>query len=170
MYVLDSRLQAQHHIPKWNSRARLGVYLGPIQSQSRSVSLALNLRTRHVSLQLHLKHDDFFEMVSKVSINYDSPEATSKQLSRLTVLSTPRQIPNQKFFHDSFHNSKSKSTKTVVELLCNILVFPKAGTGINFNGAVVAQGDAHFENSNFVIISKNAPKNHNSLPFVSAHA
>ena len=48
-YLLDKALQAQKSLPKWQSRARLGVYLGPSPSHSRSVSLVLNPHTRHVS-------------------------------------------------------------------------------------------------------------------------
>ena len=48
-YVLDKELQAQKRLPKWCSRARLGIYLGPSPNHSRSVSLVLNPHTRHVS-------------------------------------------------------------------------------------------------------------------------
>ena len=51
--------------PKWEERARVGVYLGPSPMHSRNVGLVLNLRTGLCSPQFHVKYDDFFE-TSKV--------------------------------------------------------------------------------------------------------
>ena len=58
-YFLDNTLQRSHGIPKWSSRSRLGVYLGASPNHARSVALSLNPRTGHVSLQFHVKFDDF---------------------------------------------------------------------------------------------------------------
>ena len=63
IYALHNRLQSDGRIPKWNSRARLGVYLGPSPRHASSVSLVLNLNTGLVSPQFHVQHDDFFETV-----------------------------------------------------------------------------------------------------------
>ena len=49
MYVLKKDLQAQKSLPKWQSRAWLGMYLGPSPNHSCSMSLVLNPRTGHVS-------------------------------------------------------------------------------------------------------------------------
>ena len=54
LYVLDKALQAQKSLPKWQSRARLSMYLGPSPNHSCSMSLVLNPRTGHVSLQFHI--------------------------------------------------------------------------------------------------------------------
>lgn len=67
IYALHNRLQADGRIPKWNSRARLGVYLGPSPRHASSVSLVLNLNTGLVSPQFHVQHDDFFETVRPTS-------------------------------------------------------------------------------------------------------
>ena len=80
-YVLDNALQGQHYLPKWQERARLGVYLGPSPNHSRTVHLILNLMTGHVSPQYHVKHDDFFKTITGKSSNFDSPEPTLKRLS-----------------------------------------------------------------------------------------
>ncbi|KAL7561622.1 hypothetical protein ACA910_001490 [Epithemia clementina (nom. ined.)] len=95
-YVLTDKLQSGQSVPKWHSRARLGIYLGPSPSHARSVSLVLNPRTGHVSPQFHVKHDDFFETVSGKPTNYDSPPPIWKSLSRL--------VPG--------HHSKPETTAT----------------------------------------------------------
>ena len=82
-YILDKVLQAQKSLPKWHSRARLGVYLGPSPNHSHSMSLVLNPRTGYVSPQFHVKHDEFFETVDGQHHNYDAPAATWKELSGL---------------------------------------------------------------------------------------
>ena len=88
MYILNKALQAQ----KWQSRARLGMYLGP--SPNRSMSLVLNPRTGHVSPQIHLKHDEFFETIDGWHHNYDAPAATWKELSGLTSTQHKEAIPS----------------------------------------------------------------------------
>ena len=84
-YVLDKELQAQKSLPKWCSRARLNIYLGPSSNHSRSVSLVLNPRTGHMSPQFNVKHDEFFETVDGRHHNYDTPAATWKELSGLAA-------------------------------------------------------------------------------------
>ena len=82
-YVLDNALQGQHYLAKWQKQARLGVYLGPSPNHSRTVHLILNLRMGHALPQFHVKHDDFFEIVSNKNSNFDLPEPEWKRLSRL---------------------------------------------------------------------------------------
>lgn len=50
--------------PKWEERARCGVYLGHSPLHARSVSLVLSLETGLVSPQFHVVHDDLFETVT----------------------------------------------------------------------------------------------------------
>ena len=69
VYALNSNLQGGKQISKWNSRARVGAYLGKSPRHSRSVSLVLNLTTGHVSPQYHIQHDDFFETVASSAGN-----------------------------------------------------------------------------------------------------
>jgi Reverse transcriptase (RNA-dependent DNA polymerase) len=61
VYVLMNKLQAGQSIPKWESRSRIGLYLGPLPRHARSVALVLNLATGLVSPQYHLRHDNYFE-------------------------------------------------------------------------------------------------------------
>ena len=83
VYVLDNKLQGGKSIPKWQTRSRLGIYMGPSPNHSRSVGLILNPRTGHVSPQFHVKQDDFFETVTGKSTDFDSPEPIWKRLAGL---------------------------------------------------------------------------------------
>ena len=67
VYVLNARLQDTKAQPKWESRARLGIYLGMSPRHARSVALVLKPRTRLVSPQFHVKLDDEFETVRTLS-------------------------------------------------------------------------------------------------------
>lgn len=62
-YALDSNLASGKSIPKWNTRARLGINLGPSETHASSVNLVLSLTTGCVSPQFHAQFDDFFETV-----------------------------------------------------------------------------------------------------------
>ena len=63
VYALQNRLQTNGKLPKWNPRARVGIYLGPSPRHASSISLVLNINTGLVSPQFHVSHDDFFETV-----------------------------------------------------------------------------------------------------------
>jgi hypothetical protein len=86
VYVLDNKLQGGKSIPKWQTRSRLGINLGPSPNHSRSIALVLNPRTGHVSPQYHVKQDDFFETVSGKVTDFDSPEPIWKRLAGLDDL------------------------------------------------------------------------------------
>jgi Reverse transcriptase (RNA-dependent DNA polymerase) len=58
VYVLDERLQRGKSKPKWQHKARIGMYLGPSPRHSKKVALVLNLETGHVSPQFHCQFDD----------------------------------------------------------------------------------------------------------------
>jgi len=62
VYVLESKA-ADGMIPKWNPKARVGVYLGHSPSYAGTVALVLNPRTLHVSPQYHVVFDDDFSTV-----------------------------------------------------------------------------------------------------------
>ena len=63
-FVLDSRLQSGiSAVPKWEPRARLGIYIGHSPSHAGSVALVLNPRTGHVSPQYHVVFDERFSTV-----------------------------------------------------------------------------------------------------------
>lgn len=63
VYVLDPKLQDGKKIPKWDARARRGMYLGTSPTHSSLVSRVLNLQTGHVSPQYHVVIDDLFTTV-----------------------------------------------------------------------------------------------------------
>jgi transposase InsO family protein len=67
VYVLDPRLADGDSIPKWNHRARMGMFLGFSNEHSSLVPLVLNLRTGHVSPQYHVIFDDNFETVPSLN-------------------------------------------------------------------------------------------------------
>ena len=55
VYVLEERLQNQGgHVPKWDKRSNIGIYVGISPRHSRKVALVLNLETGHVSPQFHV--------------------------------------------------------------------------------------------------------------------
>ena len=64
VFVLDEALQGSiGGTPKWNPRARAGVYLGQSPCHASGVALVLNPRTLHVSPQFHVIFDDEFSTV-----------------------------------------------------------------------------------------------------------
>ena len=64
VYVLKDGLQtAGSQIPKWDPRARLGIYLGHSPCHAGSIALVMNPRTLHVSPQFHVVYDDDFTTV-----------------------------------------------------------------------------------------------------------
>ena len=64
VYVLDSRLQSSTMgVPKWEPRARLGIYVGRSASHAANVALVLNPKTGLVSPQFHVVFDDDFTTV-----------------------------------------------------------------------------------------------------------
>ena len=47
-HILDRRMQSGSMIPRWDSRSRLGIYLGHSPCHTGSVALVLNQKTLHV--------------------------------------------------------------------------------------------------------------------------
>lgn len=64
VYVLDPRLQNGDQIPRWDSRARVGMFVGFSTDHSSLVPLVLNTRTGNISPQYHVIFDDRFETVA----------------------------------------------------------------------------------------------------------
>eukprot|EP00957_Ditylum_brightwellii_P137187 10459492-Ditylum_brightwellii.AAC.1 len=59
VYILDARLQNRSgSVPKWDFRARLGIYLVSSCVHASNVRLVFNPRTGHVSPQFHVVFDD----------------------------------------------------------------------------------------------------------------
>ena len=65
---MDARLQSVGGggPPKWDPRARLGIYLGHSPSHAGSVALVMNPKTGLVSPQFNLVFDDNFETVPQL--------------------------------------------------------------------------------------------------------
>ena len=64
IFVLDNRLQSVGSaIPKWDPRARVGIYLGHSPCHAGSVALVLNPKSLRVSPQFHVVFDDEFSTV-----------------------------------------------------------------------------------------------------------
>ena len=63
-YVLDNRLQSGlSMVPKWDRRARMGIYVGRSPAHASNIALVLNPRTGHVSPQFHVVYDEDFTTV-----------------------------------------------------------------------------------------------------------
>jgi hypothetical protein len=63
VYALNRKLASGKSIPKWDTRARVGLYLVPSPRHAINMSLVPSLDTGLVSPQFHVQHDDFFETV-----------------------------------------------------------------------------------------------------------
>ena len=63
VFVLEASLQSDGFHPKWEPRARCGIYLGHSPCHAGSVALVLNPKTLHVSPQFHVVFDDDFTTV-----------------------------------------------------------------------------------------------------------
>ena len=78
VFALQSAFAAGKAIPKWDARARLGVYLRPSPRHAQSVVLVLNLSTGLVSSQYHVIFDDFFETTQFNRAEAQLPSAWQK--------------------------------------------------------------------------------------------
>jgi hypothetical protein len=80
VYVLDAALQDNKKIPKWKSRARMGMFVGFSTEHSSLVPLVLNLRTGSISPQYHVIFDDKFETVPSLNISVTNIDNTFAEL------------------------------------------------------------------------------------------
>jgi transposase InsO family protein len=71
VYVLDPALQDNKKIPKWDSKARQGIFVGFSKEHSSLAPLVYNPRTQHISPQYHVIFDDKFSTVPSL---YTEPE------------------------------------------------------------------------------------------------
>ena len=67
VFILAEANQGAIGTPKWEPRARAGIYLGHSPCHAGSVALVLNLRTGHISPQFHVVFDDEFSTVPYLS-------------------------------------------------------------------------------------------------------
>jgi hypothetical protein len=63
VFVLDSKLQNNQKIPKWNWHSRLGQFVGFSEEHSSLVANVRHLSTGHISPQYHCVFDNLFETV-----------------------------------------------------------------------------------------------------------
>ena len=74
VFVLKREMQDNQRIMnKWNTRARIGSYMGQSKIHSSKVSLVLNINTGPISPQFHCKIDDQFqsmELINKLECNW----------------------------------------------------------------------------------------------------
>ena len=85
VYVLEPALQDGKKIPKWQSRARLGMFVGFSQVHSSLVPLVLNVATGKISPQYHVVFDDTFSTVNLLPTE-DSIEDGLQELMELDLI------------------------------------------------------------------------------------
>ena len=66
VYVLEPALQDGKKIPKWQPRARLGMFVGFSHVHSSLVPMVLNVSTGFISPQYHVVFDDKFSTVNSL--------------------------------------------------------------------------------------------------------
>ena len=69
VYVLHPTLQQGKKIPRWQPRARRGLFLGFSPEHSSNVPLILNLKTGSILPQYH----DLDDYVSQIHLDDDTP-------------------------------------------------------------------------------------------------
>ncbi|KAL3782482.1 hypothetical protein ACHAWO_005229 [Cyclotella atomus] len=74
VYVLDPKLQDGQKIPKWNSKARQGIFVGFSTEHSSNVPLVLNPTTGYISPQYHVIFDDGFTTVPSLTTETERNE------------------------------------------------------------------------------------------------
>ena len=65
VFALDDKAQSGH-LPKWDPKARVGIYLGHSPCHAGSVALVLHPKTLHVSPQYHIVFYDKFTTISYI--------------------------------------------------------------------------------------------------------
>jgi hypothetical protein len=73
VYVLDPKLQQGKKLPRWDPKARKGIFLGFSPHHASDVPLVLNLTTGHISPQYHVVFDDGFDTVISHSTTDNPP-------------------------------------------------------------------------------------------------
>lgn len=74
VYVLDPKLQQGKKLPRWDARARRGMFVGFSSIHSSDVPLVLNLQTGHISPQFHVVFDNDFTTVSSLGVTDEVPD------------------------------------------------------------------------------------------------
>ncbi len=80
VFVLDPALQDGKKIPKWDTRARRGMFVGFSNSHSSLVPLVMNILTGKITPQFHVIFDDKFQTVASL------PQGTTIRDEWLNIL------------------------------------------------------------------------------------
>ena len=73
VFVLDPKLQQGKKLPRWEPRARQGIFIGFSRVHSSDVPLVLNMQTGSISPQYHVVFDDNFSTVASVGSSEEPP-------------------------------------------------------------------------------------------------
>ena len=73
VFVLDPTLQQGKKLPRWEPRARQGIFVGFSRVHSSDVPLVLNTKTGNISPQYHVVFDDTFSTVESLTPAEDPP-------------------------------------------------------------------------------------------------
>ena len=71
VYVLENALGEGKPFRKWNSRSKVGIFIGQSSNHNERVALVLDRKTGSVSPQYHVQFDDGFTSVSQDSFDSD---------------------------------------------------------------------------------------------------
>ena len=132
VYVLDARLQSAGGAgpPKWEPRARIGVYMGHSPFHAGSVALVWNPTTGRVSPQFHVVFDDDFSTVSYMEagtippnweelVQYSSERATAEdvEMADTWLSSSSQNVEEKDRLNDPFaivtdHHKRQKTDAT----------------------------------------------------------
>jgi hypothetical protein len=86
IYVLDSTLQSGNLGPgKWKNRCHQGIYIGHSPHHASNVILVYNPKTRLVSPQYHVVHDENFDMVQISKSKAEAEADLEKMLDELFI-------------------------------------------------------------------------------------
>jgi hypothetical protein len=69
VYILNIQLQDGHNVPKWESCACLGLFVGFLPLHLSLFPLVLNIRTGNKSPQYHVVFDDCFKTVASLPLD-----------------------------------------------------------------------------------------------------
>eukprot|EP00804_Cyclotella_cryptica_P026596 CCRYP_014020-RA/>CCRYP_014020-RA protein AED:0.15 eAED:0.08 QI:0/0/0/0.75/0/0/4/0/791 len=94
VYVLDPSRQDGKKIPKWDSRARQGIFVGFLDKHSSLVPLVFNPRTQRVSPQYHIIFDDAFLTVPSL-YSIEERNTRFEDVKSLGSTSAPRLLLTQ---------------------------------------------------------------------------
>ena len=97
VYVLDNDLQQNKPHPKWNTRSRVGIYLGQSPIHNHNVALVMDPKTGYVSPQFHVKFDPSFHTVRDgVDIEINWLKATGFVETKNRRLKTDKKLEESK--------------------------------------------------------------------------